>query len=74
MENSGIYSSGIKLINNVLIFVFSSVKKSIFIPYNTLLPLAVSLNFAPNNSAALLHINILPKNISKYSYIILLIN
>lgn len=38
--------------------------------YNTLLPFAVSLNFIPNSSDALLHINILPRKISKYSHIL----
>ena len=38
--------------------------------YNILLPFAVSLNFAPSISAALLHIIILPRKISKYSYIV----
>lgn len=39
--------------------------------YNTLLPFAVNLNLAPSTSAAFLHIIILPKKISKYSYIIM---
>ena len=38
--------------------------------YNTLLPFAVNLNLAPSTSAAFLHIIILPRKISKYSYIV----
>ena len=38
--------------------------------HSTLLPFAVSLNFAPSISAALLHITMRPRKISKYSYMV----
>ncbi|CDA88105.1 unknown [Clostridium sp. CAG:230] len=58
-------------VNPIYFYHFSQLMpKMIKSFYNTLDPLTVNLNPAPSTSAAPLHIIILPKKISKYSYIV----